>query len=274
MTSGCGHELRFLVVRNRHLDDSMPTSSTKAGIERPCLIPVLDLLGGAVVRGVAGERMHYRPIVSRIVDTPDPLSVAEAIQDTYGLRHFYVADLDGIQHDRPNWNVFDQLLQAGFELSVDAGVRSPAQAKQLVDCGVQTVVAALETSEGPETLRAMVAACGPERLAFSLDLKAGHPLLRESSSWAGRDPLSIAEVVHAADVSTLIVLDLVGVGGGGGLSTLPLCREVTARYPGVAVWTGGGVRDGGDVAAAAAAGVSGLMVASALHAGGFSTHCI
>ena len=32
------------------------------------VIPVIDLLGGQVVRGVAGRRDEYRPIVSQIAE--------------------------------------------------------------------------------------------------------------------------------------------------------------------------------------------------------------
>ena len=233
----------------------------------PNLIPVLDLLGGVVVRGVAGERSQYRPIESRIADSPDPLTVAKALRQIYGLKRLYVADLDGILHNRPNQVVFKTLLQAGFELCVDAGVRTPEQARQLLESGVHMVVAALETSAGPETLRRIATTCGPDRLAFSLDLKSGQPLIPESSTWAGGDPLSIAGTVCSLGIPTLIVLDLADVGCGGGLSTLPLCREINRRYPDCTVWTGGGLRDADDLTAAAETGVSGLLVASALHSG-------
>ncbi|MFM8221178.1 MAG: nickel transporter, partial [Planctomycetaceae bacterium] len=43
------------------------------------VIPVLDLLGGVVVRGVAGQRDSYRPIVSQLVDGAEPLAVARAL---------------------------------------------------------------------------------------------------------------------------------------------------------------------------------------------------
>src|SRR5579872_5647704 len=45
------------------------------------IVPVLDLLGGVVVRGVGGRRREYRPVVSRLTPSCDPLDVARAFAD-------------------------------------------------------------------------------------------------------------------------------------------------------------------------------------------------
>ena len=60
------------------------------------ILPVLDLLDGIVVRGVAGKRNAYRPVESQLVDNPDPIFVAEAFRNHFGLTEFYLADLDAI----------------------------------------------------------------------------------------------------------------------------------------------------------------------------------
>src|SRR5205814_967682 len=86
---------------------------------------------GVVVRGVGGRRDEYRPVVSRLVDRPDPFSVARAFRDQLGLTRLYVADLDAILHQRPNRDVYRLLANEGFELMIDAGLRS-------VESGVAT----------------------------------------------------------------------------------------------------------------------------------------
>ena len=85
------------------------------------VLPVLDLLEGLVVRGVAGRRTEYRPLRSRLVETAVPLDVARALRDEFCYRRLYIADLDGILHRRPNWVVYQQLIDDGFKLLVDAG---------------------------------------------------------------------------------------------------------------------------------------------------------
>ena len=60
------------------------------------VIPVIDLMGGHVVRGVAGERSRYRPVVSLLAQDAAPRSVAQAFAQRLGAREVYVADLDAI----------------------------------------------------------------------------------------------------------------------------------------------------------------------------------
>src|SRR5262249_52086733 len=60
------------------------------------VVPVLDLKGGVVVRGVGGRRREYRPVVSRLVGSCAPADVAAAFAHHFGLRELYVADLDAI----------------------------------------------------------------------------------------------------------------------------------------------------------------------------------
>ena len=60
------------------------------------IIPVLDLLKGQIVRGIAGQRQEYRPIVSKLSASSNPLDVARAFRDHLNFTLFYLADLDAI----------------------------------------------------------------------------------------------------------------------------------------------------------------------------------
>ena len=88
------------------------------------VIPVLDLLNGVVVRGVGGRRDEYRPVQSVLTSSVLPRDVAQAFQKRLGLTTLYVADLDALLHQQPNADVCQQLASDGFELWIDAGVRS------------------------------------------------------------------------------------------------------------------------------------------------------
>ena len=64
----------------------------------------------------------------------------------------------------------------------------------------------------------------------------------------------------------MIVLDLAGVGAEAGVPTIPLCQRLRAVHgPEIEIITGGGVRNADDLRALEAAGVDGVLVASALH---------
>src|SRR5205085_9347687 len=63
---------------------------------RPMLLPVIDLMQGEVVHGIAGRREEYRPIVSILAESTKPLAVARAFREEFGFNELYLADLDAI----------------------------------------------------------------------------------------------------------------------------------------------------------------------------------
>lgn len=229
------------------------------------ILPVLDLMNGLVVRGVAGQRDRYRPVISRLTDDPSPLSVARAIRECLGLSTFYVADLDAIQNDRPHHDIYTQLVEDGFQLHIDAGVRSVQAAADVLQAGARSIIAALETSAGPRQLSEFLERFGPERIIFSLDLKSGE-LLGDTRPWRTDEPRQLARQAVALGVTRMIVLDLAAVGMGSGLTTLPLCRTLKEEFPSLQIITGGGIRNAADLhALQTTAAIDALLIASALH---------
>jgi phosphoribosylformimino-5-aminoimidazole carboxamide ribotide isomerase len=228
------------------------------------ILPVIDLLGGAVVRGVAGRRKEYRPLVSPLCSTAAPLDVARAFRHRFGLEELYLADLDAIGGAPPALEIISSLRDDGFRLWVDAGVRRPAQARQLAALGAGVVVG-LETLAGPGDLAAILAEQGPG-LVLSLDLRAGVPVT-PCEEWKGLAPLDVAAAVITLGVRRLLVLDLTRVGVGSGTGTEGLCAALVESYPGVEVIAGGGVRGPDDLRRLNACGVKATLVASALHDG-------
>jgi len=240
------------------------------------VIAVLDTMNGAVVRGVAGRRDEYRPIQSPLVRDADPLRVASALEDAFGLREFYLADLDAIQGAEPAWDVYEKLLTAGYELWVDAGLSGQQDAARMAEFQVQgrsgtgaatrlsRIIAGLETVPDVCTLGAMLSAVGDARLVFSLDLRQGVPLA--GAGWASHDPLEIAERAHDVGVRRFLVLDLARVGVYRGTGTGEICRAIAAFGVDELI-AGGGVQNAEDLERLSAAGCTAALVASALHDG-------
>jgi phosphoribosylformimino-5-aminoimidazole carboxamide ribotide isomerase len=229
------------------------------------IVPVLDLLGSQVVRGVAGRRDQYRPLQTRLVEGSDPVSVATAIRGTFGYSQFYVADLDAILNGEPNWSILQALCAARFSLLVDAGIRRSQDAGPIFDCGVDQVVAGLETLEGPRELTELVRQYGSGRIMFSLDLRDGK-ILSNGSAWPS-EPFEVARCAIEAGCTELVVLDIARVGTGGGVPTLGLCKQMRRTFPAVTILTGGGVRGIEDLRTLDRAGIDGVLIASALHDG-------
>lgn len=230
------------------------------------VIPVLDLMGGVVVRGVGGRREEYQPVQSQLAASARPLDVARAFRERFGLDELYVADLDALQGRSSQGNIIRTLAADGLRLLVDAGLRNTDSGRLLIQEGADRVIAALETSAGPEHLRSLVGELGGERVVFSLDLKAER-LLGSPEVWGTDDPRELVRRVVDCGIRSLIVLDLAGVGERGGVRTRDLCQRLRQEFPRMELITGGGVRDARELAELADCGVDGVLVASALHDG-------
>jgi phosphoribosylformimino-5-aminoimidazole carboxamide ribotide isomerase len=234
------------------------------------VIPVIDLMGGQVVRGVGGRRDEYRAITSIFAPDAQPASIADGLASA-GFRETYVADLDAIAGSEPAWSIYAELVRSGLDLWVDAGLSTAEEAQAIARFEVDgralaAIVAGLESLPDPNSLAAILAAVGPQRLIFSLDLRAGVPLIR-SQAWEHLSPLQIATIGLRMGVQRMIVLDLAKVGMGHGVGTEPLCRAIRSLAPAMQIIAGGGVRSADDLRVLKAAGCNAALVASALHDG-------
>jgi phosphoribosylformimino-5-aminoimidazole carboxamide ribotide isomerase len=233
------------------------------------VVPVLDLMAGQVVHGIAGNRSAYRPIQSPLATGADPASIAAAFHKL-GFAQAYVADLDAIAGAPPDIASYAAIRSAGLrDLSIDAGVVDIDHAGRLIAAlppGLPpiTIVAGLESLASPAALKALVQSRGPDGVLFSLDLKAGQPLTT-STGWRGMTSIGIARLVVEGGVRRILLLDLADVGTDSGTRTADLVAEIRALQPDVELWTGGGVRNRDDLLRQEAAGVSAVLVASALH---------
>ena len=228
------------------------------------IIPVIDLKAGLVVRGVAGRREEYRPIVSQLVSEPSPQAVAQALAQQFGFQDVYIADLDAIGGKPPSLRAYREIMACGLTPWIDAGVATVEAAQSLLDLG--KIIVGLETLKSDAELRRIVDACSGERVIFSLDLKGGRPIT-SIDAWREASPDEIADRAIQSGVRRLIVLDLADVGVGQGTGTLELVERLHARHPQVEITAGGGVRGIYDLRRLATAGCSSALVASALHDG-------
>ena len=230
---------------------------------------MLDLKNGCAVAAVAGERDHYQPVRSTLHVSSDPLELAGAVRDTLGLRSLYLADLDSIAGDAPDFALYENLIGAGFHLIVDAGLRNLQSAGRLLDLDwtSSAIVAALETLDGPDVLSEILAKLGAEQTVFSLDLFNGRPRIALPGAWSSDHPLELTAEAIERGARRLLLLDVARVGTGRGLGTLSLLSQIRAEYPEVEVNAGGGISRMAEVIELKDAGAGAALIASALHDG-------
>lgn len=216
------------------------------------LIPVVDLMGGTVVRAVRGERAAYRPLESALCRGSAPLDVVGALLDLHPFADLYAADLDAIMRRGDALRSIEAIRRRfpGLRLWVDAGIAERAALAAWEARGLGRAVIGSETlGEGD-----LAASLGPEApLVLSLDFRgerfAGPPeLLADAARWPRQ----------------LIAMTLARVGSGSG-PDLDRLAELVARAPGRRVFAAGGVRDAGDLRDIARCGAAGVLLASALH---------
>ena len=218
------------------------------------IIPVLDLMGGAVVRARMGERHLYAPIVTPLAATSDPLDVARGLLAVHPFSTLYVADLDAIEGRGDNGAALRRITHEcpGVSLWVDNGIAEAAAAARWLDGGIGSLVLGSETQRDAALVRQLAA---DDRVVLSLDFRgdafqgpAG--ILDDPSAWPAR----------------VIAMTLARVGSGAGPDVERLA-EVQRIAPGRRIYAAGGVRNAADLAALAHAGIAGALVATALHDG-------
>jgi len=217
------------------------------------VIPVLDLMGGTVVRARMGQRDQYRPIDTPLSCTSEPLDVARGLLTIHPFSTLYVADLDAITGRGDNDAALARLREAMPKviLWVDNGIADVDRATAWLGAGLGHLVVGSETQRDVALVRHLA---GDARVALSLDFRGdafqGPAALLDPASWPQR----------------VIVMTLSRVGSGAGPDIARLA-DIRAMANGRSIYAAGGVRHAQDLTALKRHGIAGALVATSLHDG-------
>jgi phosphoribosylformimino-5-aminoimidazole carboxamide ribotide isomerase len=233
------------------------------------VIGVVDIRAGVAVHARRGDRAAYQPVAvarSQPIDG-DPVALAQFYRDRCGLSDVYIADLDAIAGMTPQHPVVSRIAALGVRVWVDAAIDSVPDAHAAVDAGAAQVVIGLETLTDFGVLGAICSAVGPDRAAFSLDLKEGRPLIVNNRAVTSRHESHLVELIATQAVQAgarrMIVLDLARVGTGRGIDVDTLSR-VASCVPQCEIYAGGGVASADDLRRLDELGAAGALIATAL----------
>lgn len=238
------------------------------------IIPVLDLMIGQVVLATGGNRDAYRPVHSKLTNSSVPRDVARAMFYQTGCNHLYLADIDSFAGADPNWQVYNELLEGGFTLWIDADWLCKNRFQQIADrIKVPDKVKVILSSETMSNLdqfsrlgELIAAGISP---IFSLDQKGGS-VITQSGELASLSGLELIQQAFDQGVRDLIVLDLESVGTFQGiaeneLGIIPLLQEISQELPELRLVSGGGIRSAADAQRLLDSGCQHVLVASAIH---------
>jgi phosphoribosylformimino-5-aminoimidazole carboxamide ribotide isomerase len=228
------------------------------------IIPVLDIQNGVAVHAVRGMRKEYKPLKSVLCATADPVEVAKAFK-MIGFSELYVADLDAISGMHPNFDIIRKIANmTGLRLMVDAGVADLNRAEELLQSHVSKIIVGTETLSTVSFVKEAIDSFGRERVIVSLDMKNGEVLTGFDSDKRMK-PLEILLEFQRMGLTQVIFLDLAKVGSSEGFN-VPFLKEALRRFD-LRAFVGGGVRDVADLVELKNIGVSGVLLATALHSG-------
>ena len=234
------------------------------------IIPVIDLRDGRAVRGKSGDRVHYRPVTSRLAggasaDLSDPQALLAAYRAALGPDMIYVADLDRISGRGDNDEHFRRLVEAAPDVLFlwDGGFGDAAAIARASRNGRVVPVIGTETLRSIEELISLRRPATGSRAVLSLDLDRGGIVSRSALV----SPLREEEILDKARRSgfgsaILLFLDRVGTGEGLPRARLERLRRAAGELDLIA---GGGIASIDDLIFLRQAGFSGALLATALH---------
>ncbi len=217
------------------------------------IIPVMDLMDGQVVHARRGERDNYQPIRSTLCPSAAPEAILQAFIESFNCRTVYIADLDAIRFQRPQFDLIERLKRRfdPLEFWLDVGVRDHKGFLAIQDSALAVPVIGSESVNEIHWLESLQ----KDSWILSLDFKAneflGEPtLLTYTSMWPQR----------------VLAMNLAQVGSEDG-PDFPLLGNLKQRKSNATLYAAGGVRDNSDLAKLKQIGVYGALVATALHNG-------
>jgi phosphoribosylformimino-5-aminoimidazole carboxamide ribotide isomerase len=174
------------------------------------LYPAIDLRGGRCVRLTQGD------FARETVYGDDPVAQAKVFADA-GAPWIHVVDLDAARTGEPVNRPVIAAIAAAVTTPVQTGggVRSDADAEELLGAGVARVVVGTAALDDPAWARAL-AARHPGRVVLGLDARGDEVAVRGWQEGSGRRLLDVAREMDDAGFASYVVtqIEVDGVGTG------------------------------------------------------------
>lgn len=220
------------------------------------VIPVIDYMHGHVVLAQHGERTTYKPVASLLCSDSDVSKVIDSILSFMNFNTIYIADLDaigGLNHNISTWQNICSKYPA-IEFWLDIGKHASSWQDNFTEVSNLRPIIGTEAFMLSQQINTLVNQLEKFRPIISLDFKkqvflGPENFIHECSHWP----------------NDIIVLDLAQIGHVDG-ADLQFYSSLINQLPNSsAILMGGGIRNIDDLKQVQVLGLSGALVATALH---------
>ncbi|WP_136600535.1 1-(5-phosphoribosyl)-5-[(5-phosphoribosylamino)methylideneamino]imidazole-4-carboxamide isomerase [Salinigranum halophilum] len=225
------------------------------------VVPAVDMQDGEVVQLVQGERGTEKRY-------GDPVEAARRWVDS-GARTLHLVDLDGaFEGERKNAAAVEAIVDAvDVPVQLGGGIRTAADARDLLDSGVDRVILGTAAVNDPDIV-ADISETHPESVVVSLDAKAGEVVIEGWTEGTGIHPADAAGRYADRGAAGILFTDVDVEGQLGGVNTDAV--EAVVDAVDIPVIASGGVATLSDVVSLRDAGAAAVVVGTALYEGRFT----
>lgn len=222
------------------------------------VIPAIDIQDGEAVQLVGGERGTERRY-------GDPVEAAAQWVEA-GAETLHLVDLDGaFAGERANAAAVDRILSNfDAEIQLGGGIRSVADATQLLERGVSRVILGTAALETPDIV-STISESYPDGVMVSLDAKDGEVVVEGWTAGTGLAPPEAAARYEDLGAAAILYTNIDVEGRLAGVQPEPVAELADAVS--IPVVASGGVSSQEDIRALAAAGAAAVVVGSAFYEG-------
>jgi len=228
------------------------------------LYPALDLLDGRAVRLTRGKYETAR------VYSEDPAGVLRSFHAA-GAAFAHLVDLNGARDpgSRQQSKIEPLLKESGLKIQIGGGVRSRADAEQLLAWGADRVVLGSAAVADPGLVESLLSEFGPSCVTLAVDVAIGPDGIARAAikGWTLPTDARLEDLTgrfRAKGLSRVLCTDISRDGAAEGPNAA-LYRGLADAFPELEVQASGGVRHVDDLMVLRKSGAHSAIVGTALY---------
>jgi phosphoribosylformimino-5-aminoimidazole carboxamide ribotide isomerase len=230
------------------------------------IYPAIDLLDGKCVRLKKGD------FEQKTVYSDHPATLAQTFAEA-GAKALHLVDLSGAKDptQRQFSLIRNLVAQSSLRVQCGGGIRSLADVKALLDCGVERAVIGSIAATNVELTRQILQEFGAERITLAIDVvPQAHEYLIAINGWKTTTPLRAIDLIRdyltTSKIDRILCTDISLDGMMIG-PNIRLYQELIQLFPTIDFQASGGITVAHDVNQLAQVGVRSLVIGKAIYEG-------